>query len=1238
MTNDSNDEMPAAEEGGERAPSLVVGLGASAGGIEALRAFFSQVPNGTGIAYVVILHLSPEYESHLAQVLQTASLLPVTTVAESTPLARDRVYVVSPNQKLTIENGRLVVGPVTSTEERRAPVDMFFRSLADGYDSAAVAVVLSGTGPNGSNGIKRVKERGGLTLVQDPAEAEFADMPRNSLATGLIDHVLPVEQLPGRIVEYARRRATAKTPPLDAGDARAADEPESMERVRAEQDWRNLLKVLRQRTGHDFTNYKHGTVRRRVERRLNVRNVSTLANYVALLRADPNEPVLLMKELLISVTNFFRDASAFEALASRVLPTLFERKDGNDQIRVWSVGCATGEEAYSLAMLLAERASQVADAPAIQIFGTDLDQQAITVAREGLYSEADVADVSPERLRRFFQRDSGGYRVRRELRELVLFAPHNVIKDPPFSHLDLVTCRNLLIYLNRHIQERLLETFHFALRPGGFLFLGGAETGDGSTHLFATMDKDAHIFESRTAASRLGPLALERPLPATPPLPRLPEPHPQPERVPPGELHLRLLEEFAPPSVVVDEQHVVLHMSSRAGTFLRMAGGELSRDLLQLVHADLRGELRTALHLAARDRASIEIGGVQADLGAGPRRIRMTVRPVLREGTPARGYFLVLFEDEGFAPSASAPPPPVQLASAGEPEVQRLGEELTYIKSQLRTTIEQYETHAEEARAVNEELQAMNEELRSAAEELETSKEELQSVNEELTTVNQELKLKVDELRLANSDFQNLINSTEIAAIFLDRARRVKLSTPRAQDIFNLQAGDVGRSLSDFTSRLLHDGLDDDVTHVLQRLQTVEREVATRDGRWFLMRILPYRTSDDRIDGVALTFVDITGRRRAEDQVGAGEERQQLLIDSVVDYAIFTMTADGKVDSWNAGAQRMFGFTAQEILGRDGAVLFTPEDRAAGIPAQEIATARARGRASDERWHVRKDGSRFYCSGVTTHVAAGNTFVKIARDLTERRQAEAVLEEARQALETRVQQRTRELQEEVERGAAARAHITTLLRRIVTAQEEERTRIARDLHDLLGQQLTALRLALQRHREQHAAGDGAAELDAALELAHAIDREVDFLAWELRPAALDDLGLVAALPRYLREWSAHYLIPAEFHAPPDIGGALPKTAEVAFYRVAQEALNNVVKHAHATRVDVLLEKRDSAIVLVVEDDGVGFDVASGEATAKGLGLAGMRERASLVGATLDIESTAGGGTAVFLRCPVAQAT
>ena len=532
-------------------------------------------------------------------------------------------------------------------------------------------------------------------------------------------------------------------------------------------------------------------------------------------------------------------------------------------------------------------------------------------------------------------------------------------------------------------------------------------------------------------------------------------------------------------------------------------------------------------------------------------------------------------------------------------------------------------------------MQALNEELRSSAEELETSKEELESVNEELTTVNQELKIKIEELGLTNNDIQNFINSSDIASVFLDGSLRVKLATPRVRQIFNLLPSDAGRQLSDITHRLHYDHLHADVRQVLETLATAEREVQAADGRWYVMRILPYRTTDDRIDGVVIIFLDVTARREVEHRLRAGEERLRLLIESAVDYAIFSLDATGRIDYWNAGAQRMFHYAAEEILGQPFDLLFTPEDRAAGAPEQELRKAESVGRAEDERWHLRKNGERIYCSGVTTKLGGtrGLGFCKIARDLTAQRRSEEALRAAHADLEHRVDERTSQLQERVRRHAESEEAVTALLRKVVTAQEDERGRIARDLHDQLGQQLTALRLILERAAEH---GEPAtADLGRALEITAALDREIDFLAWELRPAVLDDLGLGAALPRVVEAWGEHYGIETACRSGNYLAGQLSREGEVTFYRILQEALNNVVKHAGASRVDVLLEVSGGTVTLVVEDNGLGFDPTDPASTTERMGLVGMRERAALIGASLQIESKPGAGTAVYLRSPAA---
>jgi two-component system, chemotaxis family, CheB/CheR fusion protein len=1195
-------------------PRLVVGLGASAGGIEALQAFFSHVAPDSGVAYVVILHLSPERESHLAEILQAVTPMPVVQVGETLSLQPDHVYVISPRTSLRMADGQLTVTAMERPEERRAPVDIFFRTLAEAHGARSVGIVLSGTGADGSSGIRRLKEYGGLTIAQDPAEAAHDDMPRRAASGGLIDYVLPVREMPARLRDYAGQ-AGREWPPA------AADE--------VADHLRKILAVLRLRTGHDFSQYKRGTLLRRIDRRRHLHALPDLAAYAHLLRERQDEPAALLKELLISVTNFFRDPEAFAAFERQIVPRLFEGAPSH--VRAWIAGCATGEEAYSVAMLLAEAAGEQPDPPVVQVFASDLDASAVAIARDGLYTEIEVADVSPVRLRRFFDRTAGGYRVRRELRELVLFAQHNLLKDPPFSHLDVVCCRNLLIYLAHSAQERLLETFHFALRPGRYLFLGASESVTGSADLFMPVDPGARLFESRAAVVR--PLAATTAWPPTmvaAPAVRL-APRPPTERMSPAELHLELLEQYAPPSLVVTEDHHVMHVSAGAARLLRFGAGEPTRDALRLIHPALRVDLRTALFQAARARAAVRTAAASLPPELGGGRVVIEVRPVLQEGDPARGFFVVLFRDEvSDAGGETAGPPTAR--PEGHDAAGQLEEELHGLKGQLRATIEQYETQVEEAKASNEELQAVNEELRSSAEELETSKEELQSVNEELTTVNQELKVKVEELAARTNDFQNLINSTEIATVFLDRQLRVKFASPSVRSVFNLLPLDTGRKLSDITTDLVHDGLYADIDRVLQSLQPLEREVPSKGGLWYLLRILPYRTLDDRIEGVVLTYLDITLRRRAELDVRASEERLRLLIDSVRDYAIFTTDPDGVIASWNAGAQRMFGYDAGEVVGQPFAMLFTPEDREAGVPAEELALARAEGRAEDERWHVRKDGSRIYCSGVTTPLGDSDArgFAKIARDLTASRETQHELEAAHRDLDERVRLRTGELEAEMGERRVAEQRATDLVRKLVATQEDERARMARDLHDQVGQQITALRLSLERLQECCRPDDRAVtEVDRALAIARDIDAGLDFLAWELRPAVLDDLGLVAAASRYVASWSSHLVVPAEFRTAGLGEVRLPVEAETAFYRILQESLNNVAKHAHARRVDVILERHGAAVTLVVEDDGVGFEAA--EAAPGRLGLPGMHERAALAGAVLEIESTPGQGTSVFLR-------
>ena len=838
----------------EKDDFMITGIGASAGGIRAFQDFFQNVPANSGIAYVVILHMSPDHDSHLAQVLQATTKMRVTQVNEKVKVEPDNIYVVPPNQHLTMSNGHIVVTPNTQIEDRRAPVDIFFRTLAEEHGSKAIAVILSGTGANGSMGLKRVKEKGGATFVQNPREAEFNEMPRNAIATGLVDEVSNVSDIPAKIIAYKN----------NFGKVVIAEEPEKRPQDQ-QQALRDLFNELRLRTGHDFSNYKRATVLRRIERRINVHNLPDLPSYVAYIYEQPEEINSLLKDLLISVTNFFRDTRSFQIIENEIIPLLLRGKTSENQLRIWVAGCATGEEAYSLAIFCAEKTSGMIDAPKIQIFATDIDEQAITEAREGLYSINDLADVSPERLRRFFTKEGDGYRIRREVREMVLFANHNFLKDPPFSHLDLVSCRNVMIYLNSSAQERLAETFHFALNPGGYLFLGTSESVDGATDLYAVYNRENHVFQSRRVTTKAYPIPESLPnFRIDKPALSIPAEHENkvPERISFGDLHQQLLEQYAPPSLVVNEQYDIVHLSERAGRYLQIVGGEPSKNLLKVVRSELRLDLRSALYQAVQRQSAVEARGLKITIDKEPETVNIHVRPVLRAGDTARGFILILFET-----SIEDNDHEQVLLASDEPVAKHLEEELMRLKAQLRSSSEQHEVQQEELKASNEELQAMNEELRSTAEELETSKEELESINEELRTVNQELKVKVEETTLAGNNLQNLINSSDVGTIFLDRSLRVAFFTPAIMRIFNLIPADYGRPLSDITHRLGYHELAQDAEAVLDKLTALEKEVSTAEGKVFLMRISPYRTSEDRINGVVITFVDITSRKETEEQL-----------------------------------------------------------------------------------------------------------------------------------------------------------------------------------------------------------------------------------------------------------------------------------------------------------------------------------------------------------------------------------
>lgn len=852
--------FPGENNGPEPAPPEksfpTVGIGASAGGVSALQAFLQEIPPGTGAAYVVIVHLEPAHASELAEILARKAHMPVQQVNRKMTLEPDNIYVIPPNRRLLISDHEIDSLSFDEPRGRRSPIDQFFRSLAD-QQGDGFAVVLTGAGSDGAIGAKAIKEAGGFILVQDPNEAEYPSMPRSAIETGVADIVLPVRELGRQLVELIRAKARIPDEKV------AASDEETLQRI---------LAYLRARTGNDFSRYKRSTIYRRLARRMQVRKVSELPEYLALLQKKPDEVEALFHDLLISVTTFFRDPAAFDVLAQRVIPKLYELDNG--PLRVWVPACASGEEAYSVAMLFADEAARHETRRELQIFASDLDTIALSIAREGRYPLAIETDVGEERLRKYFTKEADHYRIRREIREMVLFATHSLLKDPPFSRLHLVSCRNLLIYLEKDLQQQVLTTFSHALRLGGYLFLGSSESADIAPSHFRVIDREARVYQSKGCSGEyreLPHVAIPTRAGSIPIL----GPATEPIHTPPSS-HQRALELTAPPSILVDLNHQIVNMSEEAGRFIQPSGGQIRNDITELVRPEMRFDLRAALHLAfERNQPSLSLP-IPVRFNGAPHRVFIQVRPVsASDGNPAQA---VIFFIEGDAIGEAEG----EKASAGrdqasEAAIRRLKEELELTRSRLRASREEFEAANEELRASNEELQSINEEYRSTAEELETSKEELQSINEELQTVNAELKLKLEGVSWANNDLQNLMASTDVGTLFLDSQLRIKRFTPQIAELFNIKAADEGRPITDFTHRLDYPHFTEDAYAVLKDLKIIEREIAS-NCNWYLTRIRPYRTMDNHIEGVVCTFVDVTSRLKTEEALKASEARLRLLL------------------------------------------------------------------------------------------------------------------------------------------------------------------------------------------------------------------------------------------------------------------------------------------------------------------------------------------------------------------------
>jgi two-component system CheB/CheR fusion protein len=962
----------------------IVGIGASAGGLAALQEFFKALPIDSGIAFVVVPHLDPAHKSLMASLLSKHTAVPVDEATEGVRVEPNHAYIIPPNKELTIVDGQLHLTAPEAGHGLQLPIDFFLRSLAEDQQECAIGIILSGTGAHGSVGLKAVKARGGMTMAQEPQTAEFEQMPRAAIATGVVDYILPPGQMPQTLVDFLQHGYVS-------GLATIAEAPPDL--------LHRVTTLLKHRTKHDFRWYRRQMLARRIERRMGMTRINRLADYINFLTETPEEIDRLCHDLLISVTSFFRDPEAFAYLEQHVIPDIIRHKDPDSAIRIWVPACATGEEAYSIAMLFHEQLQAAQKRCRVQVFASDIDDSALTVARHGIYPESIRVDVSAERLKSFFiSAADHNFQVNSKLRESVIFAPQNLISDPPFSRLDFISCRNLLIYLTTEIQEKIIALLHYALNEGGYLILGPSESIGRQTDLFDRVSKKWAIYR------RLGLVApgrIEFPIVAVEPRPVVHRQPSTPGLARPADYEQitrqLLLEGFAPASVLIDRQYRVLYFHGPTMRYLDQPTGAPTHDLMTLAREGLRAKLRSAIHKAARERAKVVIRDIRLQRNSHTFTAQATVTPV--DSHPSlKGLLLVTFQDQVEPPAA---PPAGKAAAGNEALVRQMDEELKTTREDLQATIEELGRSNEELKASNEEIMSMNEELQSANEELESSKEELQSLNEELSTVNNQLQAKVQELELVNNDMTNLLGSTDISTVFLGKDRRIRRFTAASNRCLNLLASDLGRHISDISPKFDDPHWLRDIDQVLNLPVAREKEVSC-DGTWYLRRILPYVTSEDKIDGVVITFTDVTQLKKAAE---ATRRLAAVLHDSVD--AITVRDLNGKITTWNRAAAEMYGYSEAEALSMNFDRLVA-EDLRGDWEKQNELLRRGEGVPSLQTRRLTKSG-KVLNVWLTLTVLRDEAGEPIGIATTERDVTEMV--SSREHLEQRVKERTAQLEE-----------------------------------------------------------------------------------------------------------------------------------------------------------------------------------------------------------------------------------